>query len=509
MEKTYSPSELSGIKRLVTTPYSGLGKLPPQAVDLEEDLLGSMMNHESSLMNVIDFIQPEYFYKDVHQKVYSAIKILFDKHHPVDEMTVITQLRKQGELEMVGGIYFITQLSSHTRNNWDFNSKVIYEKYLARETIRISTEAINSAYDDTCDVFEMLERNQSETLSLTHNKTAKQSRKLSDLITDCRKEYSVPVIDGITGIPTGLTDVDRLTHGWQKGDLIIIAARPAMGKTAFVLQCAKHPAIQMNKPVVIFSLEMSDLQLTNRIIAGETDTHLEKILTHNLSVEDERRIDEKVFEIDESPIIIDDTPALNIFEFRAKCRRLKAQHDIQLIIVDYLQLMEGKKDGRMGNREQEISSISRGLKTVAKELNVPVIALSQLSRAVEARPGSKRPMLSDLRESGSIEQDADMVLFLYRDEYYGITQDKNGSSTIGRCDVIIAKNRNGKCETAVTDFNGAKMRFKDWNWGYVPYNEPQLTPAQLSSVVNQHEIFKQANFGFEIITPDEGDDAPF
>jgi replicative DNA helicase len=502
-----TPDQLIDRRARVAPLSAGLGKIPPQATDLEEDLLGSMMNHESTLMNVIDFVQPEYFYKDNHQKIYSAIKTLFEKHQPVDELTIVTQLRKQGELEEIGGMFYITDLSRHTRNNWDFNSKIIYEKYLARETIRISTEAINTAYDDTADVFEMLEKNQSETLSLTHNKTAKQSRKLIDLITDCRKEYSVPVINGITGVPTGLTDVDRLTHGWQNGDLIIIAARPAMGKTAFVLQCAKHPAINLDKPVVIFSLEMSDLQLTNRIISGETDTHLEKILTHNLSIDDERRIDLKLLAINEAPIIIDDTPALNIFDFRAKCRRLKAQQDIQLIIVDYLQLMEGKKDGRMGNREQEISSISRALKTVAKELNVPVIALSQLSRAVETRPGSKRPMLSDLRESGSIEQDADMVLFLYRDEYYGIHHDKNGVSTVGKCDVIIAKNRNGKCETAVTDFNGAKMRFKDWTWG----NEPPLdyTQPMKEQPINHNLIIQQAQFGFEIQPISSEEDPPF
>lgn len=467
------------------TPYSGLGKLPPQAVDAEEALLGSLMNYESTLFNVIDFVQEEYFYKDSHQKVYSAIKKLYEKHEPVDELTVITQLRKQGELEMVGGAYAIAELSKSTKNNWDFNSKIIYEKFLARETIRICAETLQAAYDDTTDIFELIEKNQSESLVLTNKKNTKQARKINDLVADCRKEHAIPVVNGITGIPCGLNSVDKLTHGWQNTDLIIIAARPAMGKTAFVLQCAKHPAINLDKPVVIFSLEMSDKQLTNRLIAGETDTHIEKLITHSLTDEDNERIDRLSGPLTEAPIIIDDTASLSVFEFRAKCRRLKAQQDIQLIIVDYLQLMDGKKDNKGSNREQEISTISRALKSVAKELNVPVIALSQLSRAVESRPGaSKRPMLSDLRESGSIEQDADVVIFLYRDEYYHIYKDAAGQSTVGKNEVIIAKHRNGKLGTALTDFNGAKMRFKDWNES----NPAALTNEQPTLSIEQSKL---------------------
>jgi len=479
------------------TPYSGLGKLPPQACDAEEALLGSMMNHDHTIFNVMEFMKPEYFYKDNHQKVFSAMRVLYEKHDPIDELTVITQLRRQGELEIVGGAYAITELSKSTRNNWDFNTKIIYEKYLARETIRISSTAIQEAYDDTVDIFDLIEKNQSEVLSLTNNKTTKQARNVRDLVSECRKEYSKPVLNGITGISSGIDSIDRLTHGWQKTDLIIIAARPSMGKTAFVVSCAKSAAINFDIPVVIFSLEMSDIQLTNRMIAGETDTHVEKLLTHNLSEEDERRIDQLIGPLNDAKLIIDDTAGLNIFEFRAKCRRLKADQNIQLIIVDYLQLMEGKKDGRSGNREQEISSITRCLKGVAKELNVPVIALSQLSRAVESRPGNKRPMLSDLRESGSIEQDADMVLFLYRDEYYGIYQDKNGFSTVGKAEVIIAKNRNGKCETAIVDFNGAKMRFKDWEY----------SPSY--SVDKNHETIKESEIEFISSNEEDSKDLPF
>lgn len=492
----------NGRTRVTTiTPYSGLGKLPPQATDAEEALLGSMMNHAHTLFNVMEFMKPEYFYKDIHQRVFSAMTALYQKNDPIDELTVITQLRRQGELDMIGGSYVIVELSKSTRNNWDFNTKIIKEKFLARETIRISTTAIQEAYDDTADIFETIEKTQIETLALTHDKRVKQARKIRDLVKDCRVEYHVPVINGITGIPSGIKAVDSLTHGWQNSDLVIIAARPAMGKTAFVLKCAKTAAIDFNKPVVVFSLEMSDTQLTNRMIADETDTHVEKLLTHNLSEEDDRRIEELIGPLVEANIIIDDTPGLGIFEFRAKSRRLKAESDIQLIIVDYLQLMEGKKDGRSGNREQEISSITRCLKSVAKELNVPVIALSQLSRAVESRPGgNKRPMLSDLRESGSIEQDADMVLFLYRDEYYGIRVDKAGQSTIGKAEIIIAKNRNGKCDTATVDFNGAKMRFKDWE---------QSNPGGMYGSQDNSDKIQQSALDFNTPQQVDDEDLPF
>jgi replicative DNA helicase len=263
-------------------------------------------------------------------------------------------------------------------------------------------------------------------------------------------------------VASGFTALDRITSGWQPSDLVIIAARPAMGKTAFVLSCARNAAVQFNKPVVVFSLEMSSVQLVNRLISGETEIEQEKIRKGNLAEWEWQQLHSKIGRLTEAPLFIDDTPALNIFEFRAKCRRLKAQYDVQLIIVDYLQLMHGKGDSKSGNREQEIGSISRALKSVAKELNVAVIALSQLSRAVENRPGSsKRPMLSDLRESGSIEQDADMVLFLYRPEYYGLEEDEQGRSTAGIGEVIIAKHRNGEVGTVPLRFVGKYVKFVD------------------------------------------------
>src|ERR1700760_1971721 len=425
------------------TPFSGLGKLPPQAVDLEEAVLGALMLEKDALSSVIDILKPEVFYKDNHQKIFTAIRYLFEKTSPVDILTVTAQLRSQGELEMIGGAYYITELTNRVASaaNIEYHSRIIIQKYLQRELIRISTEVINSAYEDTTDVLDLLDKAEKNLFDIAQNNLRRDSRKMDDLLHETLKEKK----DGLTGVASGFTDLDRMTSGWQKSDLVIIAARPAMGKTAFVLSCARNAAVDFSKPVVVFSLEMSSVQLVNRLISGETEIEQEKIRKGQLEEWEWQQIHSKIGRLEQAPLIIDDTPSLNIFEFRAKCRRLKSQHDIQLIVIDYLQLMQGKADGKNGNREQEIGSISRALKSVAKELNVPVIALSQLSRAVESRPGgSKRPMLSDLRESGSIEQDADMVLFLYRPEYYGLDQDEDGNPTQGVGEVIIAKHRNGE-----------------------------------------------------------------
>src|SRR6201990_2978394 len=441
------------------TPFSGLGKLPPQAVDLEEAVLGALMLEKDALSSVIDILKPEVFYKDNHQKIFKAIQYLFEKTSPVDILTVTSQLRSQGELEMIGGAYYITELTNRVASaaNIEFHSRIIIQKFIQRELIRISTEIINTAYEDTTDVLDLLDKAEKNLFQIAQNTLRRDSRKMDDLMHETLKEIEAlkDKKDGLTGVASGFTDLDRMTSGWQRSDLVIIAARPAMGKTAFVLSCARNAAVDFNRPVVVFSLEMSSVQLVNRLISGETEIEQEKIRKGTLEEWEWQQIHSKIGRLEQAPLIIDDTPALNIFEFRAKCRRLKSQHDIQLIIIDYLQLMQGKSDGKGGgNREQEIGSISRALKSVAKELNVPVIALSQLSRAVESRPGAnKRPMLSDLRESGSIEQDADMVLFLYRPEYYGFTEDENGTPTEGLAEVIVAKHRNGDTADIVLKFN--------------------------------------------------------
>ncbi len=447
---------------------SGMGKLPPQAVDLEEAVLGALMLEKDALSAVIDILKPEVFYKDSHQKIFEAIHALFQKSSPVDILTVTAQLRQQGDLEMIGGAYYITELTNRVASaaNIEYHARIISQKFIQRELIRISTEIISNAYEDTTDIFDLLDNAEKNLFDIAQNNLRRDSRKMDDIIRESldNLEKIKDRVDGLTGVASGFTALDRMTSGWQPSDLIIIAARPAMGKTAFVLSCARNAAVQFNKPVVVFSLEMSSVQLVNRLISGETEIEQEKIRKGNLAEWEWQQLHSKIGKLTEAPLFIDDTPALNIFEFRAKCRRLKAQYDIQMIIVDYLQLMHGKGEGKGGggNREQEIGSISRALKSVAKELNVPVIALSQLSRAVETRPGAqKKPMLSDLRESGSIEQDADMVLFLYRPEYYGLTEDEEGRSTIGIGEVIIAKHRNGETGTVPLRFIGKFVKFTD------------------------------------------------
>ncbi|MBE8715389.1 replicative DNA helicase [Sphingobacterium hungaricum] len=447
---------------------SGLGKLPPQALDLEEAVLGALMLEKNALSEVIDILKPESFYKESHQKIFQAIYNLFQKTSPIDLLTVTAELRQMGSLEIVGGAYYITQLTDRVVSaaNIEYHARIISQKYIQRELIKVSSEIINSSYDETSDIFDLLDHAEKSLFDIAQNNLRRDSRKMDDIMREAINNLELlrDKTDGLTGIPSGMSALDRMTSGWQPSDLVIIAARPAMGKTAFVLSVARNAAVDHNKPVVVFSLEMSSVQLVNRLIAGETEIEQEKLKKGNLADYEWQQLHSRIGRLTEAPLIIDDTPALNVFEFRAKCRRLKAQYDIQMVIVDYLQLMHGKAEGKggAGNREQEIGSISRALKSVAKELNIPVIALSQLSRAVESRPGnSKRPMLSDLRESGSIEQDADMVLFLYRPEYYGILEDEAGVSTAGIGEVIIAKHRNGETGIVPLRFVGKYVKFVD------------------------------------------------
>jgi replicative DNA helicase len=493
------------------TPATTLGKLPPQARDLEEAVLGALMLEKDALSSVIDVLKPEVFYVEAHQKIFNAIRTLFERTSPVDILTVTAQLRQQGELEMVGGPFYITELTNRVASaaNIEYHARIIIQKYIQRELIRISTDTINMAYDDTSDVLDLLDKAEKGLFDIAQNNLRRDSRKMDDIMSESLRAIEAlrNRTDGLTGVGSGFTDLDRMTSGWQPSDLVIIAARPAMGKTAFVLSCARNAAVDFNKPVVVFSLEMSSVQLVNRLISGEAEIEQEKIRKGKLEEWEWAQLHSKIGRLEQAPIIIDDTPALNIFEFRAKCRRLKSQYDIQLIIIDYLQLMHGKSDGKGGNREQEIGSISRSLKTVAKELNVPVIALSQLSRAVENRPGgSKKPMLSDLRESGSIEQDADMVLFLYRPEYYGLEVDEDNNPTKGVGEVIIAKHRNGETGTVRLKFVGKYVKFTDLDGAMDGF--PPVGGNAFSGLGPSQDFDKPNNFIIRPSRMDEMDDDP-
>lgn len=441
------------------------GKVQPQALPLEEAVLGAIMLDKDALPIVLDIIRSESFYSDGHKLIYKAMLRLFEKSQPVDLLTVTEELKKTGDLETIGGPYYLVELTNRVASaaNIEYHARIISQKYIQRELITVSTKIIRDAYEDTTDVFQLLDDAEQGLFSITQQNLSRGYESMGTLASRALKalEELAEKEDGLTGIPTGFTDLDRLTSGWQPSDLIIVAARPGMGKTSFTLSLARNAALDFKKGVALFSLEMSNVQLVHRLISMEAEIQGSKLRNGQLEEYEWQQLHSAIEKMSEAPIFIDDTPGINVFELRAKCRRLKMQHDIQLVIIDYLQLMSGGTDGKNGNREQEISQISRALKGLAKELNVPVIALSQLSRAVETRGGSKRPQLSDLRESGAIEQDADIVSFIYRPEYYQILEDEEGQSLKGVSEIIVAKHRNGALKTVKLKFTDQFAKFSD------------------------------------------------
>ena len=445
------------------------GKVQPQALDLEEAVLGAMMLEKDAVSAVIDILSAPVFYKESHKKIMTAISSLFAKSEPIDILTVTNELKSTGELEMVGGPYYITMLTSRIAStaNVEFHARIILQKHIQRELIRISSSIIKDAFEDTTDVFDLLDRAERNLFSVSESNLRRSFEDMPSLIKQAILdiENAKNDDDHFRGVPSGYVDLDRITSGWQKSDLIILAARPSMGKTAFALNMARNVAVEFNKPVAFFSLEMSAVQLVTRLISSETELKSDKLKKGELEGYEWQQLTDKVSNLVEAKMFIDDTPALSIFELRAKCRRLKQQHDIQMVFIDYLQLMSGGADNK-GNREQEISQISRSLKALAKELNIPVLALSQLSRAVETRPGAaKRPILSDLRESGAIEQDADIVMFIYRAEYYKLDTFEDGSPTAGVSEIIIAKHRNGAVGDVKLRFIADFAKFEDYAQG--------------------------------------------
>ena len=442
------------------------GKVQPQALELEEAVLGALMLDREALPTVMDILRPHSFYLEAHQTIYRAIIGLFERSEPVDLLTVTNALKKSGEIEKIGGAYYIVELTNRVASaaNIEYHARIIAEKQILRELISVSTKTIRDAYDETTDVFDLLDNTEKGLFAVTQNNLSRTIESMGTLSTRVLKniEELSKKQDGLTGVPSGFTDLDRLTSGWQPSDLIILAARPGMGKTSFVLATALNAAKDFQKPVALFSLEMANTQLVQRMVSMEAAIPGPKLRSGKLEPHEWQQLQSAIERLNDVRVFIDDTPGINIFELRAKCRRLKMQHDIQMIIIDYLQLMTGGgENNRNSNREQEISGISRALKGLAKELNVPVIALSQLSRAVETRGGSKRPLLSDLRESGAIEQDADIVSFIYRPEYYGLEEDENGMSLKGVAEVIIAKHRNGATDTVRLKWTGEFAQFSN------------------------------------------------
>lgn len=484
------------------------GKLPPQALELEEAVLGAMMIDKKGIDEVIDILHPDAFYDKRHQEIYAAIYELFQNSEPIDLLSVSNQLKKNGKLDLAGGDFYLIGLTQKVASSAhiEFHSRIILEKFIQRKLITISSEIIENAYDETVDVFDLLDDAEGKLFEVTQGNLKKGAERADSLVQQSiNKIQEISTKEGMSGLATGFTKLDALTSGWQPTDLIIIAARPGMGKTAFVISMAKNMAIDFGHPVALFSLEMSSVQLITRMISSETGLTSEKLRKGNLEPHEWEQLNVKVKKLSDAPIFIDDTPALSIFDLRAKARRLVSQHGVKILIIDYLQLMTA--GGAGGNREQEISTISRNLKALGKELNVPVIALSQLSRAVETRGGSKRPLLSDLRESGAIEQDADIVSFIYRPEYYGMTEwdDDDHSPCEGQGEFIVAKHRNGGLDNIRLKFTGHLAKFSDLEEGFSSEFQSSMNSGFNDEVASSNFASPEDAFG----PSDDDVDIPF
>lgn len=462
-------------------PITDYGRIQPQAPELEEAVLGALMIEKDAYSLVSEILRPESFYEHRHQLIYAAITDLAVNQQPVDILTVKEQLAKRGDLKEVGGPFYITQLSSKVASSAhiEYHARIIAQKYLARELITFTSGIQSKAFDETLDVDDLMQEAEGKLFEISQRNMKKDYTQINPVISEAYQliQKAAARADGLSGLESGFTKLDKMTSGWQNSDLIIIAARPAMGKTAFVLSMAKNMAVNFNTPVALFSLEMSNVQLVNRLIVNVCEIPGEKIKSGRLESYEWEQLDFKIKELYDAPIFVDDTPSLSVFELRTKARRLVREHGIKCIIIDYLQLMNAS-GMNFGSREQEVSTISRSLKGLAKELNIPIIALSQLNRGVEARQGveGKRPQLADLRESGAIEQDADMVCFIHRPEYYKITEDERGNSLIGLAEIIIAKHRNG----AVGD---VRLRFKSEFAKFMNVEE-DIAVREFSSTMN-------------------------
>ncbi len=463
------------------------GKLPPQSTELEEAILGAMMIDKDACNTVIDILAPECFYNEAHRKIYMAIVHLYRNMQPVDLLTVKDELTKRKEINEVGGPSYITKLTTRIASSAhvEFHARIVLQKYIQRELIRIANEIQRKAYSDEEDVDQLLDESQNALFNLSYGSVRREALPIDTVIHQAIEQIKEAGkrSDKLSGVPSGFVSLDRVTSGWQKSDLIIIAARPSMGKTAFVLTMARNMAVDHNSPVAIFSLEMSSVQLVNRIISAETEIDANKIRTGELSQDEWIRLENKIKNLEKAKIFIDDTPAISISALRAKARRLVAQHGVKIIIIDYLQLMTGNfNDKSAGTREQEVSQISRSLKALAKDLDVPIIALSQLNRSVETRSGTKRPQLSDLRESGAIEQDADLVIFIHRPEYYGL---KDESLPKGLTQIIIAKHRNGAVTDVELKFVERFAKFTEFD-DYIEENHTMILPSKMNQQNNDY-----------------------
>lgn len=463
LERKVSKTSRKGQQAPIDTSF---GHLQPQAIDIEKVVLGALMIDKDAFTVVSEIIKPETFYEARHQKIYEAVQSLNLQEKPVDIMTVTEELRHKGTLDDIGGPAYVVELSSQVASSAhiEYHAHILAQKFLARQLIQFASMIETDAFDETVDVDDLMQKAEGALFEISQ-KNMLQDYVQIDTIVDQAHQLLLQASNregGLTGVPSGFRKLDDITAGWQPSDLVIIAGRPAMGKTSFALSIAKNVAIDYRKPIAFFSLEMNNVQLVNRLISNVCSIPGNKILNGQLTPDEWERFDSNIRKMQGAPIYVDDTPGLSIFELRTKARRLVREHGIELLMIDYLQLMNAN-GMRFNSRQEEVSTISRSLKGLAKELNIPVLALSQLSRAVEQRDGpeGKRPQLSDLRESGAIEQDADMVLFVHRPEYYHILQDEKGNDLHGMAQIIIAKHRKGATGDVLLNFRGEYTRFSN------------------------------------------------
>ncbi|MBQ9201449.1 MAG: replicative DNA helicase [Bacteroidales bacterium] len=452
-----------------------ISRLQPQARELEEAVLGALMLEKDAFSKVCEILKPEHFYEQAHQQIYEAIQSLSLRQEPVDILTVQEELKHMNLLEEIGGPVYLIRLTENVVStaHLEYHARIVAQKYLARELIHFSMNIQGKAFDESIDVKDLMQEAEASLFELSQQSLKKEVVQINPIIDEALKRIRAASqrTDGLSGLPSGFARLDEMTSGWQNSDLIIIAARPAMGKTAFALSMAKNMAVDYSIPVGVFSLEMSNVQLVNRLIVNISSIEGEKIKNGKLSTDEWTLLDQQLKSLYDAPIYIDDTPSLSVFEFSTKARRLVKEKGVKILIIDYLQLMNAS-GSRFGNREQEVSMVSRALKALAKELDIPIVALSQVNRAStnrtagnNASPSSasdaKRPQLSDLRESGAIEQDADIVCFIHRPEYYKIFEDSEGNSYIGKAELIIAKHRNGSTGDVRLRFDKEYARFRD------------------------------------------------
>ena len=484
-QRKYNRTSRTPVK---SKPVDEYGHLQPQAIDFEEAVLGALMIEKDAYSVVSEILRPESFYDHKHQLLYRAITTLAMRQQPIDILTVAEQLRTTGELEEAGGPFYITQLSGKVASSAhiEYHARIIAQKFLARELITFTSNIQTKAFDETQDVDDLMQEAEGKLFEISQKNMKKDYTQINPVIQEAYEmlQKAAARTDGLSGLESGFHALDKMTSGWQDSDLVIIAARPAMGKTAFVLSMAKNMAVNARIPVALFSLEMSNVQLVNRMIVNVCEIPGEKIKSGQLAPYEWGQLDYKIKELYDAPLYVDDTPSLSVFELRTKARRLVREHGVRIIIIDYLQLMNASGMS-FGSRQEEVSTISRSLKGLAKELNIPIIALSQLNRATESRGGSKRPQLSDLRESGAIEQDADLVAFIHRPEYYGFTAGPGEEPVEGLAEFILAKHRNGSVGDVKLRFIKDQAKFTNWD---------QINTGMAQPSLEQYEVQEAAAY---------------